>query len=338
MFFPEMGRDGFFSVQVTAKGYGIQELRLRDLATEPAIRTITLRPTGRLEGRLVSDDKTAIKSARVYVYQENFGGEHTSGTASPNVNEDGRFVVPAFAEGAIKLIITVDRSLTLRPRIPQNLEIYAGRTTHVEVPFERTVHVRGRVQTKGNGVPIAGARVSVQYGSFQQNDNVLTDADGRFDTNVLAGPVRRQLIIRPDEYSDWIVEEADWQTVINVPAGLETFNLPPLLLIETSERAGRLVDRKNRPVAEADIRAIIGNRVCTGVRPTRAGRSHYGCRNRSRSEIRCQPLTGSGANRCERHRRDAACSSGSRLTESLNETSLASESGFDRVRRIIACR
>ncbi|MGO8748891.1 MAG: carboxypeptidase regulatory-like domain-containing protein [Thermoguttaceae bacterium] len=271
VFFPEMGRDGFFSVQVTAKGYGIQELRLRDLATEPAIRTITLRPTGRLEGRLVSDDKTAIKSARVYVYQENFGGEHTSGTASPNVNEDGRFVVPAFAEGAIKLIITVDRSLTLRPRIPQNLEIYAGRTTHVEVPFERTVHVRGRVQTKGNGVPIAGARVSVQYGSFQQNDNVLTDADGRFDTNVLAGPVRRQLIIRPDEYSDWIVEEADWQTVINVPAGLETFNLPPLLLIETSERAGRLVDRKNRPVAEADIRAIIGNRVCARGKTDKSG-------------------------------------------------------------------
>ena len=121
VFFPEMGRDGFFSVQVTAKGYGIQELRLRDLATAPAIRTITLRPTGRLEGRLVSDDKTAIKSARVYVYQENFGGEHTSGTASPNVNEDGRFVVPAFAEGAIKLIITVDRSLTCDPEFRKTL-------------------------------------------------------------------------------------------------------------------------------------------------------------------------------------------------------------------------
>jgi hypothetical protein len=32
-------------------------------------------------------------------------------------------------------------------------------------------------------------------------------------------------------------------------------------LIETVERAGRLVDRSNRPVAEANIRAIAGNRV-----------------------------------------------------------------------------
>ncbi|KKK63965.1 hypothetical protein LCGC14_2988980, partial [marine sediment metagenome] len=53
MLFPEMGRDGFSSVQVTADGFGVQTLRLRDSAKEPAIRTITLRPAGRLEGRLV---------------------------------------------------------------------------------------------------------------------------------------------------------------------------------------------------------------------------------------------------------------------------------------------
>ena len=259
--FPETGRDHLFSVQVTADGYGIQQLRLRDSAMEPAIRTITLRPTGRLEGRLVSDDKTAFTSARVHVYQEDFLGEHTSGSASADADEDGRFVVPAFAEGAIKLIITVDRSLTLRPRIPEDLEIYSGETTRVEVPLERTVRIRGRVQTKGDGAPVAGGLVSVQYGSFRQIDLVRTDADGRFETNVLAGDVRQQLIMRPTEYSDWIVENAGWQNPINVPAGVETFDLAPLELIETSERAGRLVDRSNRPIAGAKIRAITGNRV-----------------------------------------------------------------------------
>ena len=124
-----------------------------NLATEPAIRTITLRPTGRLEGRMVCDDKAAIKSAHVYVYQEDFLGEHTSGIASPDVSADGRFLVPAFAEGPIKLIIRVDQSLAIRPRIPERLEIYAGKTTDVAVPFERTVRARGRVETKGDGAP-----------------------------------------------------------------------------------------------------------------------------------------------------------------------------------------
>ncbi len=112
---PEMGREGFFSVQVTADGYGVQQLRLRDRATEPAVRTIALRPTGRLEGRLIADDKAAIKSAKVYVYQEDFSGEHTSGTASADVDDQGRFVVPAFAEGPIRLIIPAEPSLALRP-------------------------------------------------------------------------------------------------------------------------------------------------------------------------------------------------------------------------------
>jgi hypothetical protein len=151
----------------------------------------------------------------------------------------------------------------LRPRIPEDIEIYAGGTTRVEVPFERTVRVRGRVQTKGAGKPVTGGLVSVQYGSFRQSEQVRTDADGRFEANVLAGSVRRQLIITPEEFSNWIVEDAGWQmqNAINVPAGVETFDLPPLELIETSERTGRLVDRANRPVAGASIRAIAGNRV-----------------------------------------------------------------------------
>lgn len=280
--FPEMGRDGFSSVQVTAEGYGIQHLRLRDSATEPAMRTITLRPCGRLEGQLALDDKTAIKSARVRVStaiqsfrvrvsQERFLAEHTSGNASAEVDEDGRFVVPAVAEGRIRLSVTVDRSLALRPRIREGFEIYAGETTRMEVPFERTVRVRGRVETKADGAPVAGGLVSVQYGSFRrsgqwapttiQSDLVRTDADGRFETNVLAGDVRRQLIMRPTEYADWIVESADWRTPIDVPAGVETFDLPPLELIATSKRSGRLVNRSNRPIAGARIRASSGNRV-----------------------------------------------------------------------------
>lgn len=268
---PSMSRDGFSAVQVTAAGYGVQQFRLRDRADEPAIRSIKLRSTGRLEGRLVCDDPAAIKSAEIYVYQEDYLGKYTSGTASPVVDRQGRFVVPEFAEGAIELEISVEQSLPVRPRIPQHLEIDAGKTTRVDVPFEPTVRAHGRVQTKPTGDPVAGAEISVWYGGFRQGDQVLTDADGRFAANVLAGAVRRQLIVRPARYEEWIVEEADFDTEINVPAGVKSFDLPPLLMLETAERAGRLIDRSHRPVAGANIMPIIGNRRCAFSRSDKNG-------------------------------------------------------------------
>ena len=257
---PEIGRDRLSNVRVTADGYGIQELRLRDSADEPAMRTIDLRTTGRLEGRLVSDNPSAIKNVRLHLYQEDYIGQATSGAATIQTDEDGRFVVPAFAEGEIKLIFEPHKSIPLRPRIPDNLEIIAGETTRVDVPMERTVRVRGRVQTKGEAAPVAGCTISVQYGTFRQSEHVRTDGDGWFEADALAGPVRRQLIMKPDQYSDWIVEQAGWQNPIEVP-NVETFELPALELIETTEVVGHLVDRDGNPVPKADLRAITGNRV-----------------------------------------------------------------------------
>ena len=76
-----MGRDGFYTVQVAAEGYGTQQTRLKDSAEEPAIRTIILRPTGRLEGRLISDNPEVIRNVKFYVSQDDYLGEYTYGTA-----------------------------------------------------------------------------------------------------------------------------------------------------------------------------------------------------------------------------------------------------------------
>lgn len=235
---PALGREVLFAVQVIAEGYGAQELRLENSAEEPAIRNITLRATGRLEGRLVSSDPEIIGAVRMGVYQEDFLGRRTSGQAPIEVDAEGRFVVSHFAEGPIRLIMVIDTppdaDIPLRPRIPGNLEINAGQTTTVEVPFEPTVRVRGRVQTKGDVGPVGGARVAVQYGSFRQSESVRADADGRFEANVLPGPVRQQVISRPKTFSDWRQEGAGRQTPVTVPADAEIFDLPPIELIQTT--------------------------------------------------------------------------------------------------------
>ncbi len=230
----------------------------------PAIRDIALRATGRLEGRLVTDNPKILNAVRMGIYQTDFVGEQTSGVAPVEIDADGRFVVPHFAAGPIHLIIVIDLppsdDIPLRPRLPEVLWIRAGQTTTVEVPFESTVRVRGRLQTHGEARAVGGAYISVQYGGFRQSESVITDADGRFEANVLAGSVRQQVISPPQAYAypGWIEKDESWQPV---PADVASFDLPPIELVETVVRSGRLVDQVGNPLAAETVAAISGDRV-----------------------------------------------------------------------------
>lgn len=266
-----MGREGFLTVQVAAEGYGIQKLRLKDSAQEPAVRTITLRPTGRVEGRLISDNPEVIRNAKFYVSQDDYRGKHTYGTALVVTDLEGRFVVPEFPEGKIELAPgAINHAFPLRPRIPSKLQVYAGDTTTVEIPYEATVRLHGRVQTKTDSKPIDGGLVSVSFGSFRQREHVFTDADGRFEVNVLPGLVRQQLISLPEKYADWTEDGAGWLRRINVPGNADSFELPPLELVENLKRTGRLLNADNQPVSDVMIMAVSNNRNYGGTTTTDA--------------------------------------------------------------------
>ena len=253
---PEIASDRLTSVQVTAEGYGTQQMRLWASPDKPTVSTIRLRTTGRLEGRLISDERRVIADTQIYVSQSDFAGQKTSGTATAETDDEGRFVVPAIAAGRIKLGVHVDKSLPLRPRIPEGLKIEAGETTSVEIPFEKPVRVHGRVQTYRQGTPIAGAVLSLQTNGYQQHDQVQTNADGRFEANVVSGKMHLQLIMKPREYSSW-VENPAWLNTFDVPAGADSFAFPILELAQAATRTGRLIDQTDRPVAGATVAALV---------------------------------------------------------------------------------
>jgi hypothetical protein len=246
-------------VQVSAAGYGTQQQRLRDVASEPAVRSIQLRSTGRIVGQLVSDDAKAVAHVPVHVYQEDFMGEHTFGSASVHSDGAGRFVVEHFAEGPVHLILRSDDELSLRPQIPEKIEVIAGETTEVSIPFVKGVPVRGVVRTKEGHRPVPGALVSVSYGAFRQSDQMRTDERGEFEAVVLPGKVRQQLIMRPEEFSRWTEAKAGWDDAIEVVAG-KLHELPPIELVETLARRGRLIDKAGQPVANVMFSAVKENR------------------------------------------------------------------------------
>ncbi len=257
---PGMPREGFSTVQVSADGFGIQQMGLNPSANEPTVRNIALRATGRIEGRLTSDLPDAIANVRLYVYQEDFSGQYTSGTATLRSDASGHFSVEHFAEGPIEIVIWGNEHFPLRPMIPANLEVFAGETTDVTIPYVPAIRVRGMVRAKDGHQPVPGALVSVMYGSFYQGDRVRTDQSGAFETLVPPGPVRQQLIMRPDKFGHWTESELIWSQPSEVPAELSTFDLPPIELVETFEHFGRLIDKAGEPVPGARLSAVVGNR------------------------------------------------------------------------------
>jgi beta-lactamase regulating signal transducer with metallopeptidase domain len=258
---PTIGREGLYSVLVRATGYGEQSPRLTARAEEPAERPIALRAVGRIEGRLVADDTALVSGVEVYLGQERLRSEVTLGVANIFTDDEGRFTVDEFAEGPVQIHISSAADATKLPLLPAKAEVFAGETTTVDIPYERSVLVEGRVVTKPAGDPVAGGLISVRYGNLFQGAQVRSDANGRFSARVLPGAVQQQLIMRPPAFNDWAYELASWQHRVDVPKGDAAFTLPPIELVATLPRKGRLIDAAGKPLAKMRVGAVAKNRV-----------------------------------------------------------------------------
>ena len=58
---PALPREGFLTVEITTRELGVQRQRLIDKSSEPASRTIRLRPAARVEGRVVTETPDAAR-------------------------------------------------------------------------------------------------------------------------------------------------------------------------------------------------------------------------------------------------------------------------------------
>ena len=252
---PALSREGFFTVQVTTKTLGVQQQRLVDKATEPALRTIRLRPTSRVEGRIVTDRPEAARGVPIYLETtdpENWVGGHegSAGFARAVTADDGTFSVPALATGTLRIQMLVKESLPLRETMPESLVVHAGVVNRVEIPLIPAVRVHGQIRVKGTRKAVVGAEIHLYYGTWRQGANPVSDRDGRFEAYVLPGDVRMQVISMPDEYVQLGEPTNDRYTV---PADVKEFNLPSIDVVPGTTIKGRLLEGKGRPVANARL-------------------------------------------------------------------------------------
>ena len=258
---PALGRADLSSVEVVAEGFGRQTLRLNDRADEPAERTVRLRAVGRVEGRIVADRPEQARGVTLYFTTEaalNLGSWQAEGLARVVTDLDGRFAVPALAAGKLRIEGAVDAALPVRLRLPDALTVRPDDATRFDIPLVPAVKVRGIVRAHGSNEPLAGAQVSVRYGTYRQSELATSGADGTYQARVLPGQVYRQVIVTPDGF---VQMGAPWAEDFAVPADDGTFDLPPIDLVKAGPPIpGRLVDGRDRPLAGLRVFASHGNR------------------------------------------------------------------------------
>ncbi len=163
--------DDIEAVWVEAAGFGRQRSEL--FAGARGAPSITLKPAGRLNGRVEADDPGATRGLEVIAMTppRNSVGPQTSGEGCATTNAEGRFEIAALAAGKLVLNVFPAEGAKLRPQLPSNLTIEPGKTTVVTIRLDgppRLRTVAGRVIGKG-GQPVAGATVFQTGDSPAQN-------------------------------------------------------------------------------------------------------------------------------------------------------------------------
>jgi beta-lactamase regulating signal transducer with metallopeptidase domain/protocatechuate 3,4-dioxygenase beta subunit len=275
-----LSRDALYNLQIQAAGFGAQKQRLDGPEELSPERKITLRRAGRVEGRLIADDRKWARGIKLHFQTEQSPWKtlpftdpdgtqrqriiwETEGEILVETDAQGRFEIPEMAPGRGSImVVDLPASSTVAPQLPAELFVKAGETVRVEIPMAKLVRVKGTIRTDDTQAPVVGAEVFVRYGQWLQAEHVISDGQGHYHARVLPGPVYMQVISMPQEIARHYEEIGEVGVKrVKVGGAVEEFELPPIVLAATEIRAGTLIDQEGQPIGHARVSGIRGNRL-----------------------------------------------------------------------------
>jgi hypothetical protein len=243
-------RDELLQVRVVSTKLGTQSCYLAPHTdTAPVEITISLRPVGRVHGRLVAPDANVVEGVRIWLSSDPTRGESTGAEATATTGKDGRFEIPVIAAGIIRDVDVEQKAeRAFLPTLPNEVAVAAGRTAELTILLEPAVRVRGIMRETVTRKPISDVMIGVneRHGSSVA---AVTGEDGRFQFLRLPGPLNMYLqFSKRREVPGWFQHR-----FYQLPGGKTDFDLPT---VELAVARGRVVDAAGRPVAGANIEKV----------------------------------------------------------------------------------
>ena len=214
-------------------------------------KEIRLRKTGSVKGRLIlpkgiKKDLSKVK-LRIATLSTTLHGQDFSwyGHAIVYPTKEGRFQIPAIAEGTVRVFVTEPEGFMLRAEPPtSDLIVTSNDTSTLKIPLQKAVRMTRLIRNAKTKKPISGIRVHLQ--NRHQNIGAITDQQGKFST--------------------WILPNVPYHTVYNIPEGYINRNidaflsttvssdakekeLPPIELLQGRTITGTVVDSSGKPFA-----------------------------------------------------------------------------------------
>ena len=255
---PAIQSDPLFSIEMQHEDYGRQTIRV-DNKQPGAYREIRLRPAASIKGRLTGKNPAWVRNVSLAFTTDNQEEwKEPTGVAEVVTDSDGNFQVLTIASGGpLRTYVAIDPALPVRPVLSENVFLISGDAVELEIPLVDAPLVSGKVVAKSTGKPVATAEISLGYGGFRQSDHVTTDENGAYQGRVLPGGVRVHIISLPDGF---VQLGAPWDEPYQVPQNVDSFALPTIEVVGSSEMKGLLIGADDQPLANIKLMASKGNR------------------------------------------------------------------------------
>ncbi len=241
-------------LEVFAQGHGIQRCAL--LATVEGPKLVWLAPVAKVSGRLTADDPSVTRGWTIWAATAPLDrsaspGDSFIGTAVVTTDDEGRFEIPAIAEGYLTLCCRPRGDAALRVRDTPPALLRADRPNEIKVAVERAFRVEGTVIDRQSGAGLEGVRIALTGQQTGSRDHCITDDRGRFAMNLLPGQYQLRLASLPRSYA--MSPTAEYRQ-INVVQGPSANTVDPFEVIKAEPPLrGRVVDESGQPVAGASV-------------------------------------------------------------------------------------
>ena len=241
------------SVEVEAAGFGVQirHFREADGLASPGLKSIVLDAPGKVVGLVKTEEGDPVAGVGVILTSASTRGATNDGLATVRTDTQGRFEVPCLASGVVTAKV---QPLPGNPYLParvarRNLE--PGKTIEVELLLRRGIKAVGEVRDAQSHQPVPDVMVWVLSAGSGDPAVVKSDANGRYEAFIPVGLVSHRVLSTPHPYLT--PPPFIGPRLVEAPAGIAQFALPPIELQTGGELVGQVLDASGKPVDGASV-------------------------------------------------------------------------------------